>query len=116
LAENWNDSRIGDGIVGILGRGGRTKVCERWPDGLLCKYMMLTDQANNISVLSDFVNQLKNTSHGNGSNVDIPGANTTVLHLKLKLGDGLCGQYDLGSWRGTRKLGHIMHESIALGK
>jgi len=25
---------------------------------------------------------------------------TTVLHLRL--GDGLCGQYDLGSWGGTR--------------
>jgi hypothetical protein len=58
--------------------------------------MTLSDQANNISVLSDIVNQLKNS----GSNADMPGANTTVLHLRL--GDGLCGQYDLGSWRGTR--------------
>jgi len=81
----------------------RYEVCERWPDSLLCEYFTRTDQANDISVLADIVDQWNNTnaSHGSGANKNKPSRNITVLHLRL--GDSLCGIYDLGSqWDRTR--------------
>lgn len=104
-AENWNDYEIGDGIKRLWKYKGsrRYEVCERWPDSLLCEYFTRTDQANDISVLADIVDQWNNTdaSHGSSANKNKPSRNITVLHLRL--GDGLCGKYDLGSqWDATR--------------
>jgi len=96
LAKYWNGYRIGDGIKSYRYESSirdASKVCMRWPGSLLCKYLTRTDQANNITVLVDIINQSK---------IDIPAANTTVMHLRL--GDGLCGQYnDLSKWcRGAK--------------
>ena len=104
-AENWNDYEIGDGVKRIWKYKGsrRYEVCERWPDSLLCKYYTRTEKANDISVLADVVDQWNNTgaSHGNSVYKNTPSRNITVLHLRL--GDSLCGKYDLGSqWDGTR--------------
>jgi len=92
---SWNDYRIGDGV--IFGTLKKKKVCEQWPDSLLCEYLKRTSQKKNSTILADIVSQW-NTSRGRHTNK--PCTSTTVLHLRL--GDGLCGRYDLGSWSGTR--------------
>ena len=96
LAKYWNGYRIADGIKSYRYESSikdASKVCMRWPGSLLCKYLTRTDQANNITVIVDIINQSK---------IDTPDAHTTVMHLRL--GDGLCGQYnDLSKWcRGAK--------------
>ncbi|KAL7522890.1 hypothetical protein ACHAWX_007615 [Stephanocyclus meneghinianus] len=96
---NWNGYRLGDGVkmYDKNGVSNRMKVCERWPDSVLCEYLKYTTEANHIAVLAYIVNR-RNSIHD--GHAERPSLNTTVVHLRI--GDGLCGMYDLGSWGGSR--------------
>lgn len=79
----WNEYRIGDAVSRKFDAPG----CERFPDTIACLYLKHTDSANDIGVLISVIDTVQDALKCKTAPKDV-----VVMHLRL--GDGLCAQYD----------------------
>jgi len=112
---DWNDYRIGDGLKKTCNKQSydpmcKENACKRWPNSVVCAYWKRTNQILNITVLADIVRQWNTTRRIDNTK----GICMNIIVVHLRLGDALCGRYDLGSWHGTRCKGSDIGTDNAL--
>ena len=85
-SRSWNEYRIGDGVAMHQGSPG----CDAFPGSIVCAYLEITDQPNNISALVEVLD---------GRSIRRIDSDVALVHARL--GDGLCAMVDKPC-RGTR--------------
>ena len=79
---SWNAYRIGDGLARYPGAPG----CDEFPQSLVCLYLQETRDKNDVTAL------MRVLDLGHWCRHPCITANLAFVHLRL--GDGLCAQYD----------------------
>jgi len=95
----WNDYRIGDGIAKQYDAPG----CEQYPNSIVCSYQQNTEVANDMDVLIEVLKKFEKKS----------GFRKVQQHAVLvhvRLGDGLCAQYDPKCQRASANIPNCWEE------